>query len=42
VGAVSLTGLKRDFDEEAESERVIAMVTKRAMEISRGLGYVGD
>jgi len=41
VGAVSLTGLKRDFDEEVESERVIATITKTATEISRGLGYVG-
>ena len=40
VGAVSLTGLKRDFGEEVESERVIATVTKTATEISRGLGYV--
>jgi len=38
VGAVSLTGLKRDFDEEVESERVIATVTKTAAEISRALG----
>jgi len=42
VGAVSLTGLKRDFDEEVESERVIATVTKTATEISRVLGYVGN
>jgi len=38
VGAISLTGLKRDFDEEVESERVIATVTKTATEISRALG----
>jgi len=40
AGAVSLTGLKRDFVEEVESERMIATVTKTAAEISRELGHV--
>jgi len=40
VGAVSLTGLKREFDSSEESEKMIATVTKTATEISRALGYV--
>jgi len=40
VGAVSVTGLKRDFDDTKESEVIIAAVTKTATEISRALGYV--
>lgn len=41
VGAVSVTGLKRDFDDTTkESEVIIAAVTKTATEISRALGYV--
>jgi len=40
VGAISLTGLKREFDDQKEAERMIATVTKTVTEISRGLGYV--
>ena len=42
VGAVSLTGLKREFDGPEESEKMIAAITKTATEISRGLGYRKD
>jgi len=38
VGAVSLTGLKREFDEPKEAERMISAITKTATEISRALG----
>ena len=38
VGAVSLTGLKREFDGPEEAEKMIATVTKTATEISRALG----
>ena len=40
VGAVSLTGLKREFDDPEESENMIAAITKTATEISGALGYV--
>lgn len=39
VGAVSLTGLKREFDSKEESEKMITAVTKTATEISRALGH---
>lgn len=42
VGAISLTGLKREFDDPNESEKMIAAVRKTATEISRALGHVGD
>ena len=42
VGALSLTGLKREFDGSEESEKMIAAITKTATEISRALGYVGN
>ena len=40
VGAVSLTGLMREFGGPEESERMIAAVKKTATEISRALGYI--
>lgn len=40
VGTVSVTGLKRDFDDTKESEVMIAAVKKTAAEISRALGHV--
>jgi len=40
VGAISVTGLKREFDEPEKSKKMIAAVTKTAAEISRALGYV--
>ena len=40
VGAISLTGLKRDFDEPEEAKRMISAITKSASEISQALGYV--
>jgi len=42
VGAVSLTGLQREFDGPEEAGKMIATVTKTATEISRALGYVED
>ncbi|MBT9165664.1 MAG: HTH-type transcriptional regulator KipR [Chloroflexi bacterium] len=41
VGAISLTGLKREFADEEAPARLIAAVTKTAAEISRELGYAG-
>lgn len=41
MGAISLTGLRREFDERGELERLGAAVTKTAAEISRALGYAG-
>jgi DNA-binding IclR family transcriptional regulator len=40
VGAISLTGLKREFDGREEFEKMIAAVTKTAAEISQALGYM--
>jgi len=40
VGAISITGLKREFDNSAESEKMIAVVKKTVDEISQALGYV--
>jgi len=40
VGAISLTGLEREFDDPEEAEKMIATVTKTATEISRALGYI--
>lgn len=40
VGAISVTGLKREFDSSEEAEKMISAVTKTATEISRGLGHV--
>jgi DNA-binding IclR family transcriptional regulator len=40
VGAISLTGLKREFDEPKESKMMIAAITRTATEISRALGHV--
>jgi len=42
VGAVSLTGLKREFGGREESEKMIAAVTKTAMEIASALGHVKE
>jgi len=42
VGAISLTGLKREFDGLKESEKMLTTVRKTATEISRALGYVGN
>lgn len=40
VGAISITGLKREFDNPAEAEKMIAAVTRTATEVSRALGHV--
>jgi len=40
VGAISLTGLKREFDNPEEAKRMISTITKTATEISRELGHV--
>jgi len=40
VGAISLTGLKREFAAPNDAEELIAAVSKAATEISRALGYV--
>jgi len=40
VGAVSLTGLKREFDNPEESKKMVSAVMKAALEISRRLGYL--
>jgi len=40
VGAISATGLKREFDGPEETEKMIAPVMETAAEISRALGYV--
>lgn len=41
VGAISVTGLKREFADEEAAARLLAAVTKTAAEISRELGYGG-
>jgi len=41
VGAISLTGLEREFDEPEEAKRMISVITKTATEISQALGYMG-
>ncbi len=40
VGAISLTGLKREFDDPEESKKMIVAIAQRATEISRALGHV--
>ena len=40
VGAISLTGLKREFYNPEEAKRMISTITKTATEISRELGHV--
>ena len=40
VGAISLTGLKREFDNPEELKKMITAITKTATEISRALGYI--
>ena len=40
VGAISLTGLKREFDNPEEFKKMISAITKTATEISRALGDV--
>jgi len=40
VGAISLTGLKRELTEEAESERMVTAVKMTAERITRALGYM--
>jgi len=40
VGAVSLTGLKREFEGSEKPEKMIAAITKTATEISQALGYM--
>ena len=42
VGAVSLTGLKREFDNPEELKKMITAITKTATEISRALGHVEE
>jgi len=39
VGAISLTGLKREFDSSEESEKAIVAITQTATEISQALGH---
>ena len=41
VGAISITGLKREFDENVETEKMLSAITKSAAEISRSLGHTG-
>ena len=41
VGAISLTGLKRDFDDPEQSANMIVAITETATEISRKLGHTG-
>jgi IclR family acetate operon transcriptional repressor len=41
MGAISLTGLWREFDEQGELERLGGAVTTTAAAISRALGYAG-
>ena len=40
VGAISLTGLKREFDDSGKSEKMIAAVENTVAEISQALGHV--
>jgi DNA-binding IclR family transcriptional regulator len=40
VGAISVTGLKREFNSPEESKKMIAAIMKTATEISRALGYI--
>lgn len=40
VGAISLTGLKREFDNSEEFKKMISAIAKTATEISRALGDV--
>jgi len=42
VGAVSLTGLQREFDGPEEAGNMIAAITKTTTEISRALGYIEE
>jgi len=42
VSAISITGLQREFDSPEASEKMIAVVTKTATEISRALGHVEE
>jgi DNA-binding IclR family transcriptional regulator len=42
VGAISITGLQREFDSPEASEKMIAVVTKTATEVSRALGHVEE
>jgi len=41
VAAISLTGLRRELDQQEEFERMAAAITRTASEISRALGYAG-
>jgi len=41
VGAVSITGLKRKFDDPRKTETMIVALKKVVAEISRGLGHIG-
>ena len=41
VGAISITGLKREFDNSEEAEKMIGALTKTATQISRAVGYGG-
>jgi len=40
VGAISITGLKREFEEEATINQAVTVLTRTATEISRALGYI--
>ena len=42
AGAVSLTGLKREFVDKKKTETLIATLRKTAAEISRELGHIGS
>ncbi len=39
VGAISLTGLKREFDDPKEAKRMLVALNRIAADISRALGY---
>jgi len=40
LGAISITGLKREFDVSVESEKMIATIKKTVAEMSQALGHV--
>lgn len=41
VGAISITGLKREFEDSEESDRLLNTVVKGAKDISLALGHIG-
>jgi len=40
VGAISITGLKREFEDKATINQAVTVLTRTATEISRALGYI--